>query len=123
MFVDLIGLILTVLFINFNYWYILLLLTFAGVIFEFLLFTTLNMKIIKVSAGGIFSEIVLNNSVYNLNWVIPVIFIVLGLFFMDRKDIDVIKILDPSAKYNKPVPVLLIKYGLARILIILLMNR
>ncbi|MGB9813836.1 MAG: hypothetical protein ACPLRZ_08105 [Thermovenabulum sp.] len=123
MYMDIIGLILTVFFINLKYWYIVISLSIFEILFEFLLFFALDAQITQVTAGGIFSRISYYNANFLLKWAIPLFFIVLGFIFADRRDIDIIKIIDPTAKFKSPLPLILVKFGLARIIILLFLNQ
>ena len=57
MFVDIVGLLLTVLIVSPRYWLIVLFIGFAELIFNILLSMTLELNITQVIAGGIFTSI------------------------------------------------------------------
>jgi len=122
MFVDLIGIFLTVVIVSPRYWFIVLLLSFIESTFTVLISLALELSITEVIAGGIFSTVTGSN-INNLITILGPLFILLfGLGLHRDEKIPWLDFINPVADFKRPVPALMIKTALCRILIISLLN-
>ncbi|NLZ53039.1 MAG: hypothetical protein GX892_07825 [Thermoanaerobacteraceae bacterium] len=122
MFVDLIGIFLTVIIVSPRYWLIVLLLSFIESTFTVLISMALESSITEVIAGGIFTTITgsFNNNLITIFSPLFLLFIGLGLH-RDEK-IPWLDLINPIADFKRPAPALMIKTALCRILIISLLS-
>ena len=124
MFVDLIGVLLTVIIVSIRYWFVVLLLSFFESTFTLLISMVLESRITEVIAGGIFTTITFFPENFLIMFLGPLFFLLLGLGLHKKDKIPWIDLINPISTYKRPLPVLMIKTALCRILIIfLLINR
>ncbi len=122
MFVDIIGILLTVVIVSPRYWFIVLLLCFVESTFTVLISMALESSITEVVAGGIFTKVTGSNS-NNLFLIIsPLFFLLLGLGLHQNRKIPWLDLINPIADFKRPLPVLMIKTALFRMMIISLLN-
>lgn len=121
MFVDIVGLLLTVLIVSPRYWLIVLFIGFAELIFNILLSMTLELNITQVIAGGIFTSIT-GSSSNRFQILSPLFFLLIGWGLCENKRIPLLNLINPMAYFKKPWPSLLIKTAIFRLLIVFLIN-
>jgi len=118
MFVDLIGIFLTVIIVSIRYWFVVLLLSFVESAFTVLISIALESSVTEVIAGGIFTTISVtpNNNIIMLLG--PLFLLLFGLGLHKNEKIPWIDLINPISDFKRPVPVIMIKTALCRILII-----
>jgi hypothetical protein len=122
MFVDIIGILLTVMIVSPRYWFIVLMLCFAESVFMVLFSAALESSITEVVAGGIFTTVTLTDSKLFHLMLSPVFFFLLGWGLHKERRIPWLDLINPIADFKRPLPVLMIKTALFRIMIILLLK-
>lgn len=121
MFVDVVGILLTVIIVSPRYWLIVLLLCFAESAFTVFISMALESSVTEVIAGGIFTTVTGSYS-NNLFLIIsPLFFLLLGLGLHRDKRIPWLDLINPIADFKRPLSVLMIKTALFRMLIISLL--
>ncbi|HHY41408.1 MAG TPA: hypothetical protein GX514_00935 [Thermoanaerobacterales bacterium] len=122
MFVDLIGIFLTVIIVSPRYWFIVLLLSFIESAFTVLISMALQSSITEVVAGGIFTTVTgsFNNNLITI--ICPFLLLLFGIGLHRAEKIPWLDLLNPIADFKRPLPVLMIKTALCRILIISLLS-
>ena len=124
MFVDLIGILLTVIIVSLRYWFIVLLISFIESTFTILISTALETSITEVIAGGIFTTVTGPSNNYFIMLLSPLFLLLFGLGLHRNEKIPWLDLINPVADFKRPVAVLMIKTALCRMLIIsLLSNR
>lgn len=122
MFVDIVGILLTVIIVSPRYWWIVLLLCFAESALTVLISMALESSITEVIAGGIFTTVTGSYS-NNLFLILgPVSLFLFGLGLHRGRKIPWLDLINPIADFKRPLPVLMIKTALFRMLIIYLLS-
>ncbi len=122
MHIDVIGILLTGLIVNPRYCFVILLLCFIEMVSTVLLSTVLSSGLTRVVAGGIFST-VYGVDVNNLFMILsPLFFLLLGFGLYGNEKILWLDFINPIAILKKPLPTLLIKTALFRIVVICFIN-
>ncbi|AEE91517.1 conserved membrane protein of unknown function [Tepidanaerobacter acetatoxydans Re1] len=122
MFIDVVGILLTVIIISPRYCFIVLLLCFMESVFTILISMVLESNITEVIAGGIFTTVAGPNNKDFFLILSPLFFFMLGLGLHKDKKIPWIDLINPIADFKSPLPALMIKTSLFRIMVIYLIN-
>ena len=121
MLIDAVGILLTVLIVNPRYCFIVLLLCFAELTVTVLLSMILELNVTEVVAGGIFTTIAGSGS-NNLFMILsPLFFLLFGLGLYGGK-VPWLDLINPIAAFKRPLPVLMIKTALFRMIIVFCMS-
>ncbi|HHV18946.1 MAG TPA: hypothetical protein GXZ27_08845 [Thermoanaerobacterales bacterium] len=122
MFVDVVGVLLTVIIVSPRYWYIVLILCFAESFLTVLISMALESSITEVVAGGIFTTVTMKNSnIFHL-MISPIFLLLLGWGLHRARRIPWLDLINPVAEFKSPLPVLMMKTALYRIMIIILLS-
>ncbi|WP_296971102.1 hypothetical protein [Tepidanaerobacter sp. EBM-38] len=122
MFIDVVGILLTVIIVSPRYWFIVLPLCFAESALTILISMVLESNITEVIAGGIFTTVAGPNNKNFLLILSPLFFLMLGLGLHKDKKIPWLDLINPIANFKRPWPALMIKTSLFRIMVIYLLN-
>ena len=122
MFIDVVGILLTVIIVSPRYWFIVLPLCFAESALTILISMVLESNITEVIAGGIFTTVAGPNNKNFLLILSPLFFLMLGLGLHKDKKIPWLDLINPIANFKRPWPALMIKTSLLRIMVIYLLN-
>ncbi|NLU09837.1 MAG: hypothetical protein GXW90_02645 [Tepidanaerobacter acetatoxydans] len=122
MFIDVVGILLTVIIVSPRYWFIVLPLCFAESALTILISMVLESNITEVIAGGIFTTVAGLNNKNFLLILSPLFFLMLGLGLHKDKKIPWLDLINPIANFKRPWPALMIKTSLFRIMVIYLLN-
>ncbi|WP_213975489.1 hypothetical protein [Tepidanaerobacter acetatoxydans] len=122
MFIDVVGILLTVIMISPRYCFIVLLLCFMESVLTILISMVLESNITEVIAGGIFTTVAGPNNKDFFLILSPLFFLMLGLGLHKDKKIPWIDLINPIADFKSPLPALMIKTSLFRIMVIYLLN-
>ena len=106
MYIDIIGIILTVIVVSPKYWYM-------EVILSIFLSTALQSKVTEVIAGGIFTTI--NESRSFIHLLGPLFLLFTGIGMMDDRKIPWIDLINPISMYRRPWPIIMIKTAIFRL--------
>ncbi len=121
MLIDAVGILLTVLIVSPRYCFIVLLLCFAELTVTVLLSMILELNVTEVVAGGIFTTIAGSGS-NNLFMILsPLFFLLFGLGLYGGK-VPWLDLINPIAAFKRPLPVLMIKTALFRMIIVFCMS-
>lgn len=119
MFVDVIGIILTVLIVSPRYWFIVLFISSIELLFTIFFSMVLQGGVTEVIAGGIFSWMARSNGTDIIQLFCPFLFFMLGLGALKNTKIFWLDLLNPLACFKKPWPVMMIKISILRIAVFL----
>jgi len=122
MFIDLIGIFLTVIIVSLRYWFVVLLLSFIESTFTVLISMALESTITEVVAGGIFTTVTASSNNNLIMLLSPLFLLLFGLSLHRNEKIPWLDLINPISDFKMPVPVLMIKTALCRMLIITLLN-
>lgn len=122
MFIDVVGILLTVIIVSPRYWFIVLPLCFAESALTILISMVLELNITEVIAGGIFTTVAGPNNKDFFLMLSPLFFLMLGLGLHKDKRIPWLDLINPVADFKRPWPALMIKTSLFRIMVIYLIN-
>lgn len=112
MYIDVIGVILTVLIVSPKYWYVVMILSFADVMLTIFLSTTLQSRVTEVIAGGLFTTI---NDGSSFTYILgPSILLLAGIGMMKDRNIPWLDMINPLSSYRRPWPILMIKTSIFR---------
>lgn len=115
MFIDLIGLLLTVLIVSPQYWYIVIILSFLELVLSIFFSMVSDVSVIEVIAGGIFNTILQVPEKQLLLFSGPIFFLILGFCLQDFRKFHWSDMINPLVNYKQPWPTLMIKMSLFRI--------
>ena len=116
MFVDIVGILLTIIIISPRYWFFVLSICLFELIFTILISMALELSISKVIAGGIFTSINQSNSKYFFQMISPLFFLVLGFAIHTNKNVKWSDLINPFANLSSPLSILIIKTSIFRII-------
>ncbi|MDD4569845.1 MAG: hypothetical protein PHE70_06970 [Tepidanaerobacteraceae bacterium] len=122
MFVDVIGLLLTIIIVSPRYWITVLSICFVDLALTVLISITLESNIIGVTAGGIFTSFVGFNNKNLFQLFGPFLYLLFGIGLHKDKKIPWLDLINPFSDFCKPIPILMIKTAIFRILIISLLG-
>ncbi|MFO7152750.1 MAG: hypothetical protein DIU66_005860 [Bacillota bacterium] len=118
MFLDFIGIFLTTLIVNPRYFLKVILVGFIANIIDILAAIVFDSQVTEVISGGIFSSVnYLGNNIL-VPYFCPLILISIGLGLKNGESIDFWRFINPLASYKRPWPIIFLKVGLARILVL-----
>jgi hypothetical protein len=123
MFLDFIGIFLTTLIVSPKYFAQVILVCFFANIIDILAAMVFNSQVTEVISGGIFSSINYLGSNIVLPYFSPLILILIGLGLKNGDSISFWRFINPFAKYKRPWPLIFLKVGVARILVLYILGK
>lgn len=118
MFLDITGIIFTVLIVSPRYWFLVLSISLIELIFSIFIIIVFHFGVTEVIAGGIFSSIVWTPGKKEfLQLVGPLFLLITGLGSLNRNEILWFDLINPLASYKKPWPVMMIKTAIFRLIV------
>ncbi|MGI6485738.1 MAG: hypothetical protein ACOX15_05355 [Tepidanaerobacteraceae bacterium] len=119
MYIDTIGIILTIILVSPRYWLIVLSICASELILSFLLCLALKLNVVEVIAGGIFTSFIFEEKNY-IQLISPAIFLISSLTLQDMRMIPWLDLINPLAGFKKPWHILFLKTSIFRLIIYLL---
>lgn len=114
MYLDLVGLVLTILIVSPRYWYLVVVISFFDIILSVFLSIALWTQVTEVIAGGIFTTINDGGSITYLLG--PILLLIAGIgMIINMEKIHWWDLINPFSSYRRPLPVMMIKTSLFRI--------
>lgn len=119
MFIDIVGIFLTIIMVNIRYWFMVLLICLCELMLSFLLSISLQSNINQVIAGGIFNHVIGSEGKHLLSTLLgPLFFLCLGLGLLDFKKLRWIDLVNPISDFKEPWPIIMMKTAVFRIVVI-----
>lgn len=120
MFLDITGILLTILIVSPRYWFIVLVISVMELVFSICITTAFHYGVTEVIAGGIFSSIVWTPGDKEfLQLLGPTFLLITGAGLLKHSNIFWLDLINPMAAYKRPWPVMMIKTAIFRLIIFL----
>ncbi len=116
MYIDIVGILLTIIIVSPRYWFMVLFICASELVLSVFLFIALQLNVTEVIAGGIFSSVVLEGKQNYVQLISPVIFFITCLCLQDMRRIPWLDLINPLAAFKKPWHILILKTSFFRIL-------
>ncbi|ADL08017.1 hypothetical protein [Thermosediminibacter oceani] len=123
MFLDIVGMLLTILIVSPVYMGRVFLICLFANFLDILTAMVFNTQVTEVIAGGIFSSINYYGGNILVPYLSPLVLILIGAGLQGRDGIILWDLINPSATYKRPWPFLFLKVGIARILILYFLGK
>lgn len=119
MYIDFVGIILTILIISPVHWINVLVISFLELLFSIFISIVFQNNVTEVIAGGIFTSMTLSNKSFELQIISPILFLLLGLGRIGIKNVPWFDLLNPLSYFkNNPWSIMLIKISIFKILVL-----
>ncbi|HHY04027.1 MAG TPA: hypothetical protein GX534_02410 [Thermoanaerobacterales bacterium] len=119
MYIDFVGIILTVLIISPVHWINVLVISFLELLFSIFISIVFQNNVTEVIAGGIFTSMTLSNKSFELQIISPILLLLLGLGRIGIKNVPWFDLLNPLSYFkNNPWSIMLIKISIFKILVL-----
>jgi len=121
MFIDIVGILLTVIVVNARYWYIVLIICLGELLLSVLASIAFTSNITEVIAGGIFTHMAVFEGKMFVPFLAPLFLLLLGVGLQDFKSMRWIDVINPITDYKRPWPILIMKTAAFRIAFIIML--
>lgn len=122
MYIDIVGILLTIIIVSPRYWFMVLFICASELILSVFLSIALQLNVTEVIAGGIFTSVILEGKKNYIQLISPAIFFITCIGLQDMRRIPWLDLINPLAGFRRPLPVLILKTAFFRILIYLFLN-
>lgn len=121
MFIDIVGILLTILIVSPRYWFIVLIISCVELFFSILFSLALKANITEVIAGGVFNFVASSGGMnVFLQLLGPIFLLLFGFGLNNSRKIPWIDLLNPLSDFKRPWPVMMIKTAIFRAMFFLL---